>query len=141
MKWRYIIIHHSLTKDGKTVSWGAIRHYHTEVRGWKDIGYHFGIELAREDFEILVGRTLDEPGAHTKGYNDVGIGICVVGNFDLVEPHPRAWERLVKLVKWLMREYNIPPENVRGHREFAPYKTCPGKRFDLDKLRKEVSDA
>lgn len=141
MNWRYIIVHHSLTKDGSTVSWGAIRRYHTEVRGWKDIGYHFGIELVGRDFEIFVGRTLDEPGAHTKGHNHEGIGICVVGNFDLVPPHPAAWAKLVKLIKWLMQEYNIPPENVKGHREFAPYKTCPGKRFDLDRLREEVSNA
>lgn len=93
MKPKYIIIHHSLTKDGALVDWQAIRHYHRSYaylgkiiskdeamafiasgkrikRPWSDIGYHFGIEYIDNKYinlsscEILVGRMQNARGAH-----------------------------------------------------------------------------
>lgn len=134
MKWECIIIHHSLTPDKETVSWGAIRRYHTEALKWKDIGYHFGIELIGDYYEVLVGRLLTEVGAHTLGMNDKGIGICCVGNYDTAPPPEAMIEKLVLLVRWLMDVYHIPKSKVYGHNFFAD-KTCPGEMFDVYALR------
>ena len=134
--WEYIILHHSLTKDGITVSWPAIRKYHVEQRGWRDIGYHFGVEMVtkRGAYEILVGRTLDKSGAHTKGMNTKAIGICCVGNYDLVKPEQAMLDKLVYLLKWLRKEYKIPAKNIKGHSDYAS-KSCPGELFKLDHVR------
>ena len=138
MTWSHIIIHHSLTKDGTTVSWQAIRRYHMIDLGWSDIGYHFGIELVNGEYEALVGRDLNREGAHTVGMNSRGIGICFVGNFD-VEDVPRAqWDRGIKLVRSYCQLLSIPVRNVQGHRDHAQ-KSCPGKRFDMDRFRKELA--
>lgn len=139
---QFIMLHHSLTKDSGTASWSAIREWHTgqhpdSPHKWIDIGYHFGIELINNSYEILMGRPMLTPGAHTKGMNRNSIGICFVGNFDKHPVPAGQWEKGLVLARSLMEVFNIPAENIRGHREYAN-KTCPGKLFDLDKFRKEI---
>lgn len=132
------MIHHSLTKDSSTVSWPAIRRYHMN-QGWRDIGYHFGVEFSGLEYEALVGRPLDMEGSHCReaGMNHKAIGICVVGNFDLEPPPELALVVLCKrLVIPLMRIYRIPLGNIVFHRQFATYKTCPGTLFTRELLFK-----
>ena len=141
--WTHIMLHHSLTKDGATVSWGAIRKYHTDPAGpykMKDIGYHYGIELVGDRHEILAGRVLTETGAHCYqvGMNSKAIGICLVGNFDEEVPCEGLLHQAARLVKMLMEIFKIPVENVVAHRDYAP-KSCPGKLFDMDKFRARVA--
>jgi len=149
----HIVLHHSLTKDSKTVSWGAIRRYHTNPEGpykFRDIGYHYGIELVGDYYEILWGRAPDETGAHCRNarMNHIGIGICVVGNYDEIEPPQGAMDKLDYLVKHLMSQYEIPWSNVIGHRdaglmdgkdwEKGEFKSCPGVKFPLNEFRKSL---
>lgn len=147
-KPEYIVVHHSLTKDGPTVSWEAIRKYHKEVNKWSDIGYHKGIENVNGKIAVMNGRADHIPGAHAKemGMNHKSIGICVIGNYDLVEPPNEYLDVLKELCHAYMVNYNIAVENVIGHREVGlmagfdwrknQYKSCPGKLFDMDKFRK-----
>ena len=132
-----IILHHSLTQDSGTVSWGAIRRYHTTQNGWKDIGYHFGIELVWEHYEVLMGRMFNEVGAHTAGQNNNSVGICFVGNFDLASPAPALWKVGVKLVKSLTNVFGIPASEIHAHNEYAQ-KSCTGKMFDMKRFVLDV---
>lgn len=148
MKPNTIILHHSLTKDSGSVSWGAIRKYHKDVLGWYDIGYHYGIELINYNYEILVGRFENAYGAHTRGWNYKSIGICFVGNYDIEKPNIKMLNKGVELVRYLMDKYNIPKYNVIGHNEAwtlddfgykkYPDKSCPGKLFDMKRFREAL---
>lgn len=144
MNWTHIMIHHSLTRDSETVSWSAIRDYHIKKQNWFDIGYHFGVEWAGLSYEALVGRPLDMFGAHCKegGMNNKAIGICVVGNYDLVIPPSKALEVLCKrLIMPLARIYKIPvtKDRIVFHREYATYKSCPGFNFTKELMNPHIA--
>lgn len=153
MPVQYIVIHHSLTKDGDSVNWDAIRKYHMEVNGWNEIGYHFGIERIKDDYHIMLGREMDKMGAHAKdgGFNKKSFGICIVGNWDLEVPPDKPWILAImftkKLIEYLATKgMPIPINNVIGHREAQEMaglppegrKSCPGKLFDINKFRQEL---
>lgn len=136
----HIMLHHSLTADSKTVSWGAIRRYHLS-KGWRDIGYHYGVELVNEDYEVLVGRPEHWLGAAClEGkMNELAFHVCCVGNYDLIEPHPAMLDVLVdRVVVPLIERNKISPDAIVGHRDYATYKSCPGKLFSVEKVRKLV---
>ncbi len=135
-QWDKIIIHHSLTRDSETVSWGAIRRYHMIELGWLDIGYHWGIERVGDYYEILKGRSMDWNGAHTWGQNRTSIGICCVGNFDEEIPSRALIAKLDNLLAWLVSLYGISYSCIFGHRNFSP-KTCPGKLFTMEEARRD----
>jgi len=138
-----IIIHHSLTKDNETVSWNAIRDYHINVQKWSNIGYHYGIELLGNCYNILKGRMDNEVGAHCLSFNNY-IGICLVGNFDKVPPNMEQLKLLRDLCRSLMEIYGFKVSDVLGHyetyelRHTAIEKSCPGNLFSMNEFRKSL---
>ena len=72
--------------------------------------------------------------------NNYGIGICLVGNFELTSPTPRQMIALQSLVRALMGRYHIAPEKIFSHRQVRPKPTrCPGDRFPIKRLLRAVS--
>jgi len=142
MNFKYIVIHHSLTEDGKTVSWSAIRKYHKEHLGWSDTGYHFGIEDIYGEYEVLVGRPLTRVGAHCKAMqmNKYGIGICFVGNYDIVKPPmDMLLIAMNRIIIPLCKIYGIAWNGIIGHTEVhGVEKSCPGKLWDIDMYRELI---
>ena len=143
-----IVVHHSLTKDSGTVSWAAIERFHRETNGWADTGYHAGLELVADlpgtsfySYQALIGRAIDlKAAACPQGnMNERGLHVCCVGNFDDIEPSNVLLERLVeRVIRPWMRIYHIHPDRILGHRDFNSAKSCPGRRFDLERVRRMV---
>lgn len=132
-----IFLHHSLTRDSGSVSWGAIRYYHTRVKKkpYLDIGYHCGIELVKSGehdyYEILMGRMWDTPGAHVRGQNHDSLGICFIGNFDTHLPSIRQLAAGAKIVSLWLLLFDLTIGDIHLHREYDSNKSCPGNLFSL----------
>lgn len=139
-----MVIHHSGTADGDTLSWPIIRKNH-KAKGWIDIGYHLGIEwhartVESGSYEIMAGRPVNAraAGEPKEGMNSKGLHVCFIGNFDLVTPSLSMWRfAMPHLAAWC-DAFEIPLENVIGHREIADvgtYKQCPGAHWNMDQFR------
>jgi N-acetyl-anhydromuramyl-L-alanine amidase AmpD len=147
-RWKYIVIHHSAT-DGGNASVFDRAH---RGRGWDELGYHFVLCNGNggKSGKVEVGSRWQKQkwGAHTGGtpdneYNNVGIGICVVGSFSKSLPSRAQLKSLRELVTWLAAKYDIPAGNVIGHREAPDTSTdCPGDALQgyIERvLRKDVA--
>lgn len=141
--WKWIVIHHSASDAGDAATFDQ---WHRK-RGWDELGYHFVINNGESQPDGLVevgGRWLEQKqGAHAKSadgqYNDRGIGICLVGNFEKHRPTDAQWQSLLKLVSYLQKQYGIDTANVIGHRNVNPKTACPGQQLDMDELRRRLS--
>lgn len=133
-----VIIHHSLTRDSGSVSWGAIRKYHVQKMKWSGIGYHAGVELVMSgqevSYEILMGRAWDRLGAHTRGHNTNSLGICFVGNYDIIPSPKRMLIMGAKVIALWLRLFNLSINDIYTHNHFNGYKACPGIHFDMEYL-------
>ncbi|WHH59183.1 peptidoglycan recognition family protein [Petroclostridium sp. X23] len=130
-----IIIHHSATQDGTVhKDFDAIRNYHINTNGWRDIGYHYVVESVANGYKIIPGRAENDDAAHCIGQNTQSIGICLVGNFLEQEPPEAQIQTLVYLIKDIYSRYGKLP--IYGHKDF--YATsCPGK-INLERVKKLV---
>jgi len=128
-----ILIHCSATPEGRAVSMEEIRRWHIEERGFRDIGYHFVIEI---DGRVRTGRPLDQVGAHCVGRNRDSIGICYVGGMDAENKTPkdtRTPEQKASLFRLLgVIGSRFPLAHVRGHRDVAPGRACPSYDVKTD---------
>ncbi len=126
-----IILHCTASKEGAPTTVEAIRNYHVNNRGWKDIGYHYVVYL---DGSIHEGRDIDLTGAHCTGHNANSVGVVYVGGID-ADGKPKDTrtvaqkKALVKLVKRLLTIYNLPSSKVYGHYQFAN-KACPSFKIE-----------
>jgi len=136
--WRWIVIHHSASPAGSA----SVFDKEHKAKGWDGVGYHFvignGTNSADGQVEVTARWPIQKWGAHAKTpdnrFNDYGIGICLVGNFDVDRPTPAQMRSLSRLVAFLSHTYHIPPTSVVGHRE-TKATDCPGRYVNIAAVR------
>lgn len=144
--WRYIVLHHTATSSGDVEMINADHRSRTDAAGnpWLGIGYHFvignGQGMADGEIQPTFRWRSQLHGAHAgdERYNELGIGICVVGDFERDEPTSRQLHAVKRLVAALATEYGIPPDKVLQHSDIAAT-ACPGRRFPFAEIRQSAN--
>ena len=149
--WGFIVIHHTATPYG---SMRDIDRWHRN-NGWDGCGYHFVIGNGTRTPEGFIEPTprwkVQEEGAHTRlspklanksrvqptYYNEHGIGIVLIGNFDEVRPSAAQMAATAELVKFLMRLCRIPEDRIIRHGD-VDATDCPGNHLSMDDLKQRV---
>lgn len=139
--WKSIVLHHSATSGGSVESIDRMHRLKKDESGraWLGIGYHFvvGNGHAMGDGEVRSTFRWQKQlaGAHAgqKQYNETGIGICLIGNFDEAAPTARQVAAVRDLMILLGERYSIPRERMLRHLDVQST-LCPGRLFPWDKL-------
>lgn len=146
--WKYIVIHHTATDSGSVESIHASHLKNKDANGkpWLGIGYHFvignGSGMADGAIEPTFRWRTQIQGAHAgssnRDYNELGIGICLIGNFEKRPPSPAQQRSARLLVQTLRAAYGISAAGVVPHKDIRASATeCPGKYFPMAALAAE----
>ncbi len=138
-RWRYIVVHNSGTKQGNAA---AFEHYHRNVRHMVNgLAYHFviGNGTSTREGAIEIGnrwhRQIQGGHVHSDYLNNIAIGICLVGDFNVSTPRKGQLEALAELIDYLRHKVGKIQGQaavVRAHREINPPQwptDCPGNDF------------
>lgn len=137
--WKYIVLHHTASTSGSVESIHAAHRRRKDAQGnpWRGIGYHFvignGEGMADGGVESTFRWQEQSSGAHAGNalYNDFGIGICLVGNFEKQPPTSKQLAAVKRLVTFLKTQCEIPHNGVVRHGDVRAT-ACPGRYFPWD---------
>ena len=137
-------IHHTVNTNSYTAAQvpallRGIYAYHTQSRGWRDIGYNYLVDRFGRIWEGRYGGVNRAVvGAHTLGYNEVSFAMSAIGNYDIARPPAAVLTAYARLFAWKLSLYNIRADATRlwvknrylhginGHRDVGQT-ACPGR--------------
>ncbi|XP_028260489.1 N-acetylmuramoyl-L-alanine amidase [Parambassis ranga] len=129
---QYLYVHHTYEPSSPCLSFRncsrnmrSMQRYHQEDRGWSDIGYSF---VVGSDGYVYEGRGWNYLGTHTRGHNDVGYGVSIIGNYTATLPSRHAMDLLRHhLVRCAVNRGGLAATfTIHGHRQVVNYTKCPG---------------
>ena len=137
-------IHHTVNANSYTAAQvpaliRGIYAYHTQSRGWSDIGYNFLVDRFGRIWEGRYGGVARPVvGAHTLGYNEYSFAMSAIGNFDIAQPPQAVLDAYARLFAWKLSLSNIRADAshlwvkdrylhaINGHRDVGQT-ACPGR--------------
>ncbi|MPZ60332.1 MAG: hypothetical protein GEU93_03355 [Propionibacteriales bacterium] len=153
---RLVFVHHTVNSNEYTRSEAvrivrSVYAYHTQSRGWCDIGYNFLVDRFGRIYEGRRGGVnVPIRGAHVSDFNTGSSGMALIGNFENTRPSKRMRGGLRRLVSWKLASFYRYPRAtitmhgqrlrvISGHRD-AGTTACPGRYVYqwLPTLRQQV---
>jgi hypothetical protein len=138
-RWKFIIVHNSGTRQGNA---RAFDYYHRKIRRMRNgLAYHFviGNGTSSRNGQIEIGdrwrRQISGGHVHSDYMNNIGLGICLVGDFNRDQPTRAQLEACEELIRYLQERCGKSDGHsliVRPHREVNPPRwatDCPGDAF------------
>lgn len=138
----------------------AIRRFHTQTRGWSDIGANAyacpgmtvctGRPLSAHNWShALISRAHPETeaaqisGGDPQWFNSHGFGLETVGNFDSEDPYGpgpggSSFECAMRVLTVVHQVFHIPADRLFFHRDVAD-KTCPGLKLHREQVRADLA--
>jgi len=144
--WNYIVLHHTAASSGslESIHEEHLKRKDKSGNSWLGIGYHFvignGKGMPDGEIEPTFRWRQQMQGAHAgvAEYNQHGIGIVLIGNFENDPPTAAQKAATKKLVSILKREYGIKNSKIVGHGDVKATE-CPGKHFPMSEVRDNVA--
>lgn len=139
--WKFVILHHTATQSGSVQSIHEAHQRRVDSSGnpWKGIGYHFviGNGQGMGDGEVQPTFRWKEQisGAHAgiRQYNDFGIGVCLVGNFEEAGPTSAQVDAVSRLISELRTQFGIQNDQILKHGDLKAT-ACPGRHFPFQEI-------
>ncbi len=144
--WKYIVLHHTASEEGdvESIHESHLKNKDKNGKPWLGIGYHFvignGKGMTDGEIEPTFRWKQQMQGAHAgvAEYNQFGVGIVLVGNFEDGPPTRSQVVSVKRLVRVLSREYEIQTAQIVGHGDVKATE-CPGSHFPLSEIRDSVA--
>lgn len=145
-EWKYLVLHHTASEQGdvESIHESHLKNKDKNGKPWLGIGYHFvignGHGMTDGEIEPTFRWKQQMQGAHAgvADYNQHGVGIVLVGNFENEPPTAAQLTSVKRLVRVLSREYEIPGNQIFGHGDVKPTE-CPGTHFPLSEVRDSIA--
>ena len=147
-----IVLHHSYTLcylEGSNPR--AYARYHVREKGWPCIGYDY----VCQPLENTVYKTaeLADKNYHsgsklfTGDENARYYAVCLSGNYDREFVTGVGYDLVIQACREIIREHRNKTGNygwvpkIVPHHHFAPWKSCPGKNFQVERVIADVFDS
>src|SRR5699024_6175064 len=123
-----IAIHYSATNGGDSASF---ENYWKNEHGWNTGGYH---EVILQNGVVELNYNANVISNGVGGLNTQMYNICYVGDGI---PNNEQMKTLINRVNKVRKKYNIPINNIKGHREYRGQSTnCP--KLNMNNFRNKL---